>query len=98
VRIEPIDEGGLQEAAAPARPDIEAAVCSYLAARFPVLAGCDGNTPLLAGGAIDSLGVLELMTYLSDRFGIEIEDSDFDPRNLETPRHLVQLIERKQPQ
>jgi acyl carrier protein len=97
MRIEPIDEY-LQEAGAPARSDIEAAVYSYLTARFPVLAGCDGSTPLLEGGAIDSLGVLELMTYLSDRFGIEIEDSDFDSQNLETPRHLVQFVARKQPQ
>lgn len=85
-------------APAPARSDIEAAVYSYLTARFPVLAGLDGDTPLLEGGAVDSLGVLELMTFLSDRFGIEIEDSDFDPENLETPHRLVQFIERKRPQ
>ena len=80
----------------PNRPShVEATVYAYLARRFPALAGCDADTPLLENGAIDSLGILELMTFLADRFEISLDDNDFDPENLGTPARLVQFIERK---
>lgn len=77
------------------RSEIEAIVYPYLAQTFPELAVCEADTPLLEGGAIDSLGILELMSFLTDRFGVTLDDCDFVPENLETPSHLVQFIERK---
>jgi acyl carrier protein len=39
----------------------------------------DDSTDLLADGIVDSLGVLELVTVVSDRFGVEDDWQDFDP-------------------
>jgi acyl carrier protein len=76
------------------RAEIEADLHAYLTLRFPHLGDCDASTPLLDGG-IDSLGILELMSFLGDRFGFALEDSDFEPENFETPDRIVQFVERK---
>jgi len=67
----------------------------YLRDRFPALANVEATTPLLQSGAVDSLGFLELMTFLSEEFGITLEDEDFDAANLETPGKLADFVERK---
>ncbi|MBX9840655.1 MAG: acyl carrier protein [Xanthobacteraceae bacterium] len=77
------------------RSDIETVLYPYLTTRFPALGDCHADTPLLESGAIDSLGILELMTFLGERFGITLEDGDFDPEFLGTPGRLVTFIQRK---
>jgi acyl carrier protein len=42
----------------------------------------DDSTDLLGSGIVDSLGVLELMTVVSDRFGVEDDWEDLDPEVL----------------
>ncbi|WFS70001.1 acyl carrier protein (plasmid) [Agrobacterium leguminum] len=39
------------------------------------------ETPLLEGGIIDTLGFLDLMTFLSERFDIGLDDTHFEPDN-----------------
>jgi acyl carrier protein len=77
------------------KTDILRTISEYLRDRFPALADVDATTPLLQSGAIDSLGFLELMTYLGDEFGIVLEDEDFDASNLETAGKLADFVERK---
>ena len=77
------------------KTDILHTIYDYLRDRFPALADVEATTPLLQGGAIDSLGFLELMTFLSERFGITLEDEDFDACNLETAGKLADFVERK---
>ena len=69
----------------------------FLRLRFPGVASgqLEEGTPLLASEAVDSLGILELVAFLGEKFGIEVDDGDFDPANFETVAHLVQLVERK---
>jgi len=74
--------------------DVEGVLYAYLESRFPALAPCDADIPLLEGGAVDSLGFLELMMFLGERFGIELQDDDFDPENIGTPARLVAFIRR----
>ena len=82
-------------AAIPDKTDILRTISFYLRDRFPVLADVDADTQLLQSGAIDSLGFLELMTFLGDEFGIELEDEDFDASNLETVGKLADFVGRK---
>ena len=77
------------------RTDVLRTIHGYLQDRFPALANADATTSLLRSGAIDSLGFLELMTFLSDEFGITLEDEDFDASNLETPGKLADFVDRK---
>lgn len=77
------------------RSEIEAVLFQYLETRFPALAPFRSDTPLLEDNAIDSLGVLDLMAFLGESFGVTLEDSDFDIENLGTPDRLIAFIERK---
>lgn len=74
-------------------------LADYLCQRFPGLTAKPLNdaTPLLEGGTIDSLGILELTSFLDERLGIEIADDDFEPGNFETFGRLMAFVERKQP-
>lgn len=72
---------------------IEAEVYGYLNTRFPALAPLLPDTALLEG-AIDSLGFLELIMFLSDRFKISIEDDNFDFQDLATPASLIDFVSR----
>lgn len=50
---------------------------------------------LLENGVIDSTGVLELVSYLQERFDIRIEDDEIVPANLDSIRNLVDFVGRK---
>ena len=47
-------------------------------------------------GIVDSTGVLELMCHLQERYGIEIEDAEIVPDNLDSVTKVAQFIARKQ--
>ncbi len=82
----------------PQPTDVRTAIADYLRQRFPTLAldRADDATALIGSGAIDSLGILELTAFLTERFGIEIADADFEPENFETLGRLIRFVERKQ--
>lgn len=71
-------------------------IAAFLKGRFPMLASqsIGSDTELLTSGAIDSLGILDLVTFLAERFGVELSDEDFDPANFETIGQLVGFVER----
>ena len=50
----------------------------------------------LRNGVIDSLGMLELITFLEKEFGIKITDAELVPENLDSLDNLSRFIERKQ--
>ena len=51
---------------------------------------------LLDKGIIDSVGVMELVAYLESDHGLNIEDADLVPDNLDSVANLVGFVERKQ--
>lgn len=53
------------------------------------------ETPLLASGLLDSLGILQLMSFLGEELGIEIADDDFTLDNFETVGSLLAFIRRR---
>jgi acyl carrier protein len=53
------------------------------------------ETALLGTGLLDSLAVIQLMVFLGQELGIEIDDDDFTPDNLGTVGQLLAFIERK---
>ena len=70
---------------------ISAEIFAYIDRRFPALAPVAPDTALL-DGAIDSLGFLELIMFLGERFGISMEDDGFDFQELATPASLVRFV------
>ena len=53
------------------------------------------NTSFLASGIIDSTGILELITYLENSFGIKVEDDELIPENLDSINNVSQFLKRK---
>ena len=51
-----------------------------------------GSLSLTDSGTIDSTGVLELVVFLEETFGISIPDSDVVPDNLDTIDNLVRYV------
>lgn len=55
------------------------------------------DASLLDQGLIDSTGVLELVAFLEEEFGIAVEDEELVPENLDSIDNLMLFIERKLP-
>ena len=60
------------------------------------LAGVDDSTSLLQAGVLDSLGVMQLVAFLQDRFGVVISDDDLVPENLESVDAIAAFVARLQ--
>jgi acyl carrier protein len=57
--------------------------------------GLDEKDSLLETGVIDSTGVLELIAFIEETYGIKIEDEEIVPENLDTILDITYFIERK---
>jgi len=53
------------------------------------------DSSFLESGVIDSTGVLELVTYLENKFGFKIADEELVPENLDSINNVLRFIERK---
>lgn len=53
------------------------------------------DTDLLLTGLVDSLGVVQIVGWMEDRFGIEIEPSDVVLENFQTPQAMVDYLDRR---
>lgn len=53
------------------------------------------TTPLIAGGILDSLATMKLVTFIETTFGIAIEAHEADEDNLGTLRDIERLIQSK---
>ena len=52
-------------------------------------------TSFLEEGIIDSTGILELIMFLEETYGLKIEDDELIPDNLDTLQNVTKFIERK---
>ena len=50
------------------------------------------NTSFLENGIIDSTGVLELIDFLENTFGIKIEDHEMVPENLDSIARIAAYV------
>lgn len=55
------------------------------------------DTNLIDDGIIDSMGVIELLTFINQIFGIEFEDEDITAANLSKIFVISKLIMSKNP-
>ena len=49
----------------------------------------------LEQGIIDSTGVLELVTFIEDKYQITVDDSELVPDNLDSIQRLVRFVQSK---
>ena len=50
---------------------------------------------LLERGIVDSTGVLELVTFLEEQFGVHAMDEELVPDNFDSIRRLAAFVQRK---
>ena len=60
--------------------------------------GLQDGTSLLEQGIIDSTGVLELVAFLENNYGLQVADEDLVPQNFDSIDNLAAYIARKSPQ
>lgn len=49
----------------------------------------------LEKGVLDSTGIMEVVFFIEEQFGIKVEDEEMIPQNLDSIDHLVTFVERK---
>ena len=47
-------------------------------------------------GIIDSTGIMEVIFFLEEEFGIQVDDEEMMPENLDSVKNIVAYIGRKQ--
>lgn len=80
------------------RDDIIRTVKDYILATF--LPGEDPKalteeTQLITGGILDSLATLELVSFLEQKYGIELQAHEVDAANLGTLASIATLVQAK---
>lgn len=70
-----------------------------LAEFLPDMAADDlrNDYDLVTGGVIDSLGLLKLIAWLEDRFGLPVDDIELDPDSFRTIDAIDAFIAGTQP-
>ncbi len=55
----------------------------------------EDNDSFMQKGIIDSTGVLELTSFLEEKYGVKVEDEELIPANLDSIENLIGFIGRK---
>jgi len=55
------------------------------------------DTSFLEEGIVDSMGIMELVTFVDESFGITVEDEEVVPDNFDSVSRLAAYIRRKAP-
>ena len=53
------------------------------------------DTSFLEEGIVDSTGILELVMFLEETYGIKIEDSELVPENFDALGNIAQYLDKK---
>jgi acyl carrier protein len=54
-----------------------------------------GNRSLTERGIIDSVGIVEVLTFLETQYDISINDDETVPENIDTIDNMVRFVETK---
>jgi len=57
--------------------------------------GFASSESFLESGMIDSTGILQLVAFLEETFGIKVEDAELVPENLDSLENIGRLLESK---
>ena len=79
--------------------DVAVRVRAFLVDTF-LLGDDDGfadDESLLDSGIVDSTGVMEVVAFLEESFGIEIDDDELVADNLDSVQRLAAFVARKAP-
>lgn len=77
--------------------DIKEQVKTFVTSNFYIAdpAQLTGDASLLGQGIIDSTGVLEIIAFIGETFGIKVEDHEMLPENLDSIDKISNFVSRK---
>lgn len=77
--------------------NLEEQLRSFLAERFLFNSSeaIDPGQSLLKAGILDSTGVMEVVMFMEDTFGVRVRDEELVADNFDTIRGMVRLIKSK---
>ena len=68
---------------------------TFLEGQFPQAKKVDDKTSLLESGVLDSLGILEVVSFLEQEFGLQIQDDELLPENFQSVESLSSFVLNK---
>ena len=57
--------------------------------------GLEDDTSFLEAGILDSTGVLEVVAFLEEQFGVRVDDDALTPENLDSISSIGAFVSRK---
>ena len=78
---------------------LHAAVKAYILSEFLEGESPDsiqGTTPLISSGVLDSIGTVKLVSFLEEKYGIELEAHEINVDLLNTLDDIAKLVMEKQ--
>jgi acyl carrier protein len=81
-----------------ARELVESSFRTFITTHFPASKKrpLGNDDALLASGIIDSLGVLDLVSFIESEFNVAVNDDDLTPENFQTIDRMAEFVQRKQ--
>ncbi len=77
--------------------DVRKKIQTFILERFPQAraAAVDVNEPLLVNGILDSLGVLDVVTFIEQDFGVTIDDEELTPEHFHSIHTIADFVVSK---
>jgi acyl carrier protein len=76
---------------------VNSRIREFVLATFPLARkhGVKDSDPLLDNGIVDSLGVLELVEFLQQEFGLRVSDEELLPENFQSIQQVASFVSAK---
>jgi acyl carrier protein len=77
--------------------DVLSSIRQFVAEKFPLARkrGIQDNDSLVAGGIVDSLGILEIVTFLEESFAFTLDDDEVVADNFDTIAAIANFVIEK---
>lgn len=78
--------------------DVETILHRFIAENFAYtsdLSRIDPDASFFESQLIDSTGILEIIHFIEEQFGVEVSDEEIVPENFDTVRRIAAFVSRK---
>jgi acyl carrier protein len=77
--------------------DLNAQIRKFILEKFPLARKQQirDSDPLLESGVLDSLGVLDLVSFVEQEYSVHVADDELTPENFQTIERIAGFIESK---
>lgn len=87
-----IADGTEQKVTDKDRDKLRREITEFIQSEFGAPTNIDSDTPLIAQGIVDSIGVLRLVRFLEDRFNVNVQAQDLVLQNFRSVNAMADLV------